>query len=175
MELYSSFGAVATFKGVGENFAAWVSKHSRPLVLDFDERTIKDVFQKQKSAVIIFNKENDDGLKATLSEASSTFEGDLLFVELTPENEHYERFAEFIKLDVNRARLIALKSSEQKKVVYDGEVTGITAADILNFAESLENGSANFIGLQDGESDEAPADEEEAPADGEEEVAEEEL
>ena len=83
VEIIRGFGGLLTFRGVGDNFSSWIAKHSRPLVLDFDERTIKDIFQKQKSAVIIFNKENSAELKSTLSEASSTSEADVLFVELT--------------------------------------------------------------------------------------------
>lgn len=83
VEIIRGFGGLLTFQGVGEKFEAWVLKHSRPLVLDFDERTIKDIFQKQKSAVILFNKENSEDLKKKLSDASGAYEGDLLFVELT--------------------------------------------------------------------------------------------
>lgn len=64
-----------TFKGVGDKFAAWVGKHSRPLVLEFDDRTIKDIFQKQKSSVILFNKDNTEALKTKLSDASEKSDG----------------------------------------------------------------------------------------------------
>jgi len=87
---------------------------------------------------------------------------------LQPENEHYERFAEFIKLDVNRARLIGLKSSEQKKAVYANELTDISTDDIKGFATDLESGSVSFVGLQDGENGEAGVAVEDVPEDNEE-------
>jgi len=64
---------VLTFQGVGDRFANWVQKHSRPLVLDFDDRSIKDIFQKQKSAVVLFNKDNSEELRNELSEASAAY------------------------------------------------------------------------------------------------------
>lgn len=157
MEIIRKFGGLLTFKGIGDRFASWVAKHSRPQLLEFDERTIKDIFQKQKSAVILFNKDNSEDLKKRFSEASGASEADVVFVELTPENEHYERFAEFIKLDVNSARLVALKSSEQKKSIFAGDLAGSTVDSIKEFAANLDSGKLTLIGMQEGDTDSASA------------------
>jgi hypothetical protein len=55
VEIIRNFGKVMTLKGLTDKFSNWVNKHSRPLVLEFDDRTIKDIFQKQKDAIVLFN------------------------------------------------------------------------------------------------------------------------
>jgi len=157
VEIIRKFGKVLTFKGLTDKFTSWVSKHSRPLVLDFDERTIKDIFQKQKSAVIVFNQDKSEALTKIINDASNDYEGDSIFVEVTPDNEHYSRFAEFIKLDVKHPRLIALKSSEQKKAIYQKDVSTLTVDALKEFANQLDSGSLKLIGMQDADEDSAAA------------------
>jgi len=41
------------------------------------------MFQKQKSATVLFSKDSSQDLRNELSEASTVYEGDLLFVEIT--------------------------------------------------------------------------------------------
>jgi len=157
VEIIRKFGKVMTIKGLTDKFTSWVSKHSRPLVLDFDDRTIKDIFQKQKSAIVIFNQEKSAALSKIINDASNDYEGDAIFVELSPENEHYNRFAEFIKLDVKHPRLIALKSSEQKKAIYGKDVNELTVEGLKEFASQLDSGSLNLIELQSEGDDSAAA------------------
>lgn len=79
-------------------------------------------------------------------------------------------------MDVSNPKIIGLASKQQKKAVFSGDVSELTADSLLAFAQSIEDGSANFVGLQDAiPTDEAAAEEaaEEAAEDGAEEATEE--
>lgn len=86
---------------------------------------------------------------------------------MQPENEHFDRFAEFIKLDVKTPRLIALKSSEQKKAVWEGDVSAVTADDIKKFTSDLDENKLTLIGMQEADSEKAAAAEEQAEEEAE--------
>jgi len=157
VEIIRKWGKVLTFKGLTDKFTSWVSKHSRPQVLDFDERTIKDIFQKQKNAIVVFNQDKSEALTKIMNDASNDYEGDAIFVEVTPDNEHYSRFAEFIKLDAKSPRLIALKSSEQKKAIFGKDISELTVEGLKDFAHKLGSGALKLIGMQDAIEDSAAA------------------
>lgn len=157
VEVIRNFGKTETFNGVGDGFEAWAQKHSRPLVLDFDDRAIKDIFQKQKNAIVLFNKENQNRLVEILREVANSHSGETLFVEITADNEHYNRFAQFIKLDVETPRLIALASKKQKKAIFSESLEGVTVDQVRAFAQSIEDETATFLGLQDPEPKSADA------------------
>lgn len=73
-------------------FRWWVNKHARPLVLDFDDRTVSQIFQELKNAVLIFNVDSSKGLRALAEEAAADYEGEILIVELTVSTISYVAF-----------------------------------------------------------------------------------
>ncbi len=52
------FDSPATYAALDDGLKNWVSKHQRPLVVPFDERTIGDMFGSSKSGVALFNHED---------------------------------------------------------------------------------------------------------------------
>lgn len=75
VEIHRKFGEVLTHPGLNEKFQWWVNKFSRPLVSDFDHRTINDIFRFQKNAIILFNTNKNETLKNLLETVSESHQG----------------------------------------------------------------------------------------------------
>lgn len=86
VEIHRNFGEVLTHAGIEGRFSWWINKYSRPLVVDFDERTIGSIFRTQKSAIILFNAEKSDELNTVLETVAGQHEGEFLFTEILVKN-----------------------------------------------------------------------------------------
>lgn len=54
-----------------ENIAAWLALYERPVVVDFDERTIGDIFSNAQRGILLFNAAGSDSLLAAFSDAAT--------------------------------------------------------------------------------------------------------
>ncbi len=82
VEIHRSFGDSLTHAGIKDTFAGWLKKYSRPFVVNFDDRTIGEVFHKKRTAVVLFNTDKSAKLKEVATQVASTFEGDVVFTEI---------------------------------------------------------------------------------------------
>ena len=61
LELFRDFDAPITYgNALDEKATSWIVKNQRPLVVQFDERTIGDIFTSKKFGAVLFNGENSD-------------------------------------------------------------------------------------------------------------------
>jgi hypothetical protein len=60
-------------------FSWWLNKYSRPLVVDFDERTIGAIFRSSRSAIVLFNTDKSEELRNTLTSVAKDSEADYVF------------------------------------------------------------------------------------------------
>lgn len=82
VEIHRNFGEVLTHPGVEGRFSWWVGKYSRPLIVDFDDRTIGSIFRDQKNAIILFNSLKSEELTSILTTAAGASESELIFSQI---------------------------------------------------------------------------------------------
>lgn len=82
VEIHRNFGEVMTHSGIRDRFEWWVGKYSRPLVLPFDDRTVKEVFHRAQNIILIFNREKLDRPTRVANEVAKDYFGEILISEL---------------------------------------------------------------------------------------------
>jgi len=137
-------------------FSWWVNKYSRPLVVDFDDRTIGAIFRSSRSAIVLFNTDKSEELKDVLTSAAKNSEADFVFTEIIPSNDHFTKFADYIKVKVDKPKVVAILASDRKKAIYSKTLEGLTAESLSEFLTSLQNGSATTYGMEEEPKDAAP-------------------
>ena len=83
VEIHRNFGEVMTHSGIEERFQWWVGKYSRPLILPFDDRTVKEVFNRAQNIILIFNSEGLDKPIRVAKEVANDYLGEILISEVT--------------------------------------------------------------------------------------------
>lgn len=78
VEIHRSFGEVLTHDGIHERFNWWIGKYSRPLVLPFDDRTVKEVFSRSQNIVVFFNPEGLEKPIRVANEVAKDYFGEIL-------------------------------------------------------------------------------------------------
>lgn len=68
--MFRPFGDAAHYPLVDEAFAAFISKHERPLVKPFDDRTIGDIFSSGKQGIFLFNAGDNSDLSAVFANSA---------------------------------------------------------------------------------------------------------
>lgn len=72
-----------TYERVDEKIKDWISSNERPPVVDFDDRTIGDIFSNKKSGVLLFDAAGEEALVNAFSNAANEWRQnhgtDLLF------------------------------------------------------------------------------------------------
>jgi len=138
VKLVRLFDEVATFDGKFESLTTWVTKHSRPALLPFDQRTIQGIFGEAKKAFVFINTESPESLalRDTIVNLAKNNEEDLIFTEIDKSNEHFGRFAEYIKITAETPRILIVDGGKQKKYVQSGTLTPAVAQQFLKSFQS---------------------------------------
>lgn len=67
-----------TIASTDSKLTDWISKHQRPAVVPFDERTIGDIFGSGKKGVVLFNGDSNEELLSAFTEAAKAYDGESL-------------------------------------------------------------------------------------------------
>lgn len=70
-----SFGEPVTYASIDDNIKSWISKHERPPIVPFDERTIGDMFGSGKKGLVLFNADSSDELLQAFTDAATSYDG----------------------------------------------------------------------------------------------------
>lgn len=122
-----NFDSSISYPTIDDGLKAWVTLNQRAVVVDFDERTIGEMFGSAKKGVVLFNGESDAELLSAFTEAAKEYSSSdsdaLVFTQITKKSEHLENFANYIKVDHKVHRVILVDASAQQKYVMQGEVS----------------------------------------------------
>jgi hypothetical protein len=64
---------------------------------------------------VLFNPASDAQVHENIEAFAKIYTGDLIFTEITRKNEHYNRFADYIKVNVDNTRFIIIEGQKQQK------------------------------------------------------------
>lgn len=70
VEILRNFAESVSYNAIDDGLAAWVSKNQRPTIVNFDDRTIGEIFGEQKLGFILFNSEGNNILLNDFTEAA---------------------------------------------------------------------------------------------------------
>lgn len=125
VKIIRPFAEPAVYTGKYDSIGSWISKNSRPSLLPFDQRTIQSIFGESKKAFIFVNTGSEESLllKEKVVALANAHEGDIVFTEIEKSNEHFDRFADYIKVSVDTPKVLVVDGGKQKKYVQSGRVT----------------------------------------------------
>lgn len=76
VELIRSFDSPVTYESINDKIKGWISKHERPPVVPFDDRTIGDMFGSGRKGVVLFNGDSNDELLQAFTDAAKEYDGE---------------------------------------------------------------------------------------------------
>ena len=157
------FDSAVTYPTVDDGLKNWIAKYQRPPVVNFDERTIGDMFGSSKLGIVLFNGADSSVHLDAFTEAAKAYsETDgqsLIFTEIKSSNEHLKNFADYIKINHEKSPLVMINASGQEKFVFKGELTKENILDFISNYESFKVGITDQVEYE-GEAEATPTEEE---------------
>jgi len=148
VEIHRNFGEVKTHSGIEERFQWWVGKYSRPLILPFDDRTVKEVFNRAQNIILIFNSEGLDKPIRVAKEVANDYLGEILISEVRPGDSHFAGLSDFFKVRTDKSRIVGINSKQQKKAIYWEDINSLTYDDLWGFIESIDQNQAELYPME---------------------------
>lgn len=131
------------------------------MIVEFDERTIGDIFSSRKLGCTLFNgassNEMIEAFNAAAQEYANSDGQPLVFTSINADNEHFENLANYIKIKHQKSPLVVLDAGNKKKYVYMGEMT---KEGILEFLNNYSANEYDLTGEIKYEDDATPTEEE---------------
>lgn len=147
VELIRNFDEPVTQSSIDANINKWISKHERPPVVPFDDRTIGDMFGSGKKGLVLFNSDSSAELLEAFTAAAKEYDGEesLIFTEVDAKNQHLDNFAGYIKLDRKAFPIVLVESKAQTKYVLKSEPTKENILSFLGDYKSFKYGLTDEV------------------------------
>lgn len=68
---------------------------------------------------------------------------------MQPEHEHFDRFAEFIKIKVDTPQLVGIAEEDRQKAIFPPPLEAITVEELNQFITGLEDGTLAKLALEE--------------------------
>lgn len=122
-----------------EAIKAFVDQKKLATVMDFDDTAIEVVFQQGKPTLVLFANESDESATARTNfetAAQELKEGSVKFCALNPKNQHWNRLADYIGVNVSKAPQAMLVKTTQDVEKYQFD-RAITVENIKAFVQEF--------------------------------------
>lgn len=81
-EIHRNFDKVETYRGGIDGLQPWISKNSKPYIVEFESKIIRAIFAEQKPALVFFNVNKDTLALETISQFAKYYRDKLIFTYL---------------------------------------------------------------------------------------------
>lgn len=124
------------------DMVAWAKASAVPKLINFSEDYIEPIFADHNPALILFTQDSGADYQAVFQQAANDLNGQILFVTSGVTDGIQSRLAEFLgvtEADTPTLRLIS-PSDTMLKYVYEGDVKGMSVADIEAYIADFKAG-----------------------------------